>query len=141
MKIKKIKESFIKASKSLVNSAPILVGVMLLISLVTTLIPKTVIATLFQGNYIVDTLIGSALGSILAGNPVTSYVLGGELLSAGVSLLAITAFLVSWVTVGFVQLPAESMLLGKRFAITRNVTAFIFSIIVASITVLVVSFI
>ena len=70
---------------------------------------------------------------------MTSYVLGGELFKQGVSLVAVTAFLVAWVTVGLVQLPAESMILGKRFAITRNITAFILSIIVAIITVSVVS--
>ena len=31
--------------------------------------------------------------------------LGGELLDKGVSLVAVTAFLVSWVTVGSIQLP------------------------------------
>ena len=78
------------------------------------------------------------MGSVLAGNPVTSYVLGGELLTQGVNLVAVTAFLVAWVTVGFVQLPAESMMLGKKFAISRNILSFIFSIIVAIITVFLV---
>ena len=139
MRIKKLQESFVKAVKSLANTAPILLGVIILISLLTTLIPKEAISKIFSGNYLIDGLIGSALGSILAGNPITSYILGGELLAGGVSLLAVTAFLVAWVTVGLVQLPAESILLGKRFAITRNITAFIFAIIVAIITVSVVN--
>jgi len=59
------------------------------------------------------------------------------MLSQGVGLIAVTAFIVSWVTVGIIQLPAESAILGKRFALLRNLTAFVFSIIVAIITVLI----
>jgi len=132
----KIKKAIVSAGKPLINSAPILLGIILLISLVNIMVPKSFFSIIFQGNYFLDTFIGGILGSIMAGNPVTSYILGGELLTQGVSLLAVTAFLVAWVTVGLVQLPAESMLLGKRFAITRNGIAFVFSIIVAIITVL-----
>jgi uncharacterized membrane protein YraQ (UPF0718 family) len=57
------------------------------------------------------------------------------MLQQGVSLIAVTAFLVAWVTVGFIQLPAESYLLGKRFAFLRNLTAFILAIVVAILTV------
>lgn len=132
-----IKEAVIKALKALWKSFPVLLGAILLVSLANALIPKTIYTTLFRGNPLVDPFIGSFIGSILAGNPVTSYLLGGEMLNQGVSLLAVTAFLVAWVTVGVVQLPAESILLGKRFAITRNITAFVFAIIVAILTVLI----
>ncbi|MBN2421926.1 hypothetical protein JXB41_01755 [Candidatus Woesearchaeota archaeon] len=114
---------------------PVIAGVILLIGLVNTLIPKSFYTELFRGNFFLDPLIGSVMGSILAGSPITSYVLGGELLNQGVTLIAVTAFIVSWVTVGFVQLPAESMILGKKFAITRNVLSFVFAIVVAIITV------
>jgi len=40
-----------------------------------------------------DTLLGTGLGSILAGNPLNSYVTGGEMLEKGVSLFAVTAFI------------------------------------------------
>jgi len=138
MNKKKLKQSVIKAGKALWVSFPILLGVILLVSLISTIIPTSAYSLLFKNNYLVDLFIGSSLGSILAGNPITSYIIGGELLKQGVSLIAVTAFIVAWVTVGLVQLPAESMLLGKKFAITRNITAFIFSIIVAVITVMIV---
>lgn len=130
----KLKQSIVKAAKALWNSFPILLGVILLVSIITILIPTSAYSFLFRNNFL-DSLIGSALGSVLAGNPITSYVIGGELLSQGISLVAVTAFIVAWVTVGLVQLPAESMLLGKRFAIIRNITAFILAIVVALITV------
>ena len=131
-----LKESIVKAARGLGNSVPMLLGVILLISLVNTLIPFSFYKDVFTGNMITDPVLGTALGSILAGNPITSYILGGEFLEQGVSLLAVTAFLVAWVTVGIVQIPAESVMLGKRFALIRNINAFIFSIIIAVLTVL-----
>ena len=70
---------------------------------------------------------------------MVSYIFAGELLKQGISLIAVTAFIVSWVTVGIVQIPAESAILGKRFTLIRNLTAFIFAIIVAILTVLILN--
>ena len=128
-----------KAAKSILTATPMLLGVMILISIVAVWLPKEWYSVLFTGNLLTDLITGSVLGSILAGNPITSYILGGELLNQGISLMVVTAFLVSWVTVGIVQLPAEATLLGKKFSILRNLTAFIFSIFVAILTVLAVS--
>jgi hypothetical protein len=75
------------------------------------------------------------VGSISGGNPITSYIIGGELRQQGVSMLAITAFIVSWVTVGIIQMPAEALMLGKRFAIVRNAVSFFISIVIAILTV------
>ena len=135
----RFKESVVKSLRAMYRSLPIIFGVIILISLMNVLVPKTFFTTLFQGNLLFDSFIGSVLGSILAGTPITSYVIGGELLKQGISLIAVTAFIVSWVTVGIIQLPAEMMLLGKKFAIVRNVTAFILSIIVAIVTVVILS--
>ena len=132
---KELMQSAKKSAKVLWRSTPILIGVVLLVGLANTLIPKSAYVFLFSRIPLLDSFIGSALGSILAGNPVTSYVLGGEMLSQGVSLIAVTSFLVAWVTVGVVQLPAEIMLLGRKFAIARNITAFVLAIIVAAITI------
>ncbi|MBW2999374.1 permease [Candidatus Woesearchaeota archaeon] len=141
MEQEKLKQAVVKAGKALYKALPVLLGAVLLVSLASALIPKNFYYLLFSGNPLVDPLIGGVVGSILAGNPITSYVIGGELLAQGVSLLAVTAFLVAWVTVGIIQLPAESILLGKRFAVTRNITAFVFAIISAVITVALVSLI
>ena len=135
----KIKDAIAKSWRSLWNSTPILLGIILLVGLTHAIIPKETYGKLFSKNPIIDSLIGSIVGSILAGNPVTSYVIGGELIKDGVSLVAVTSFLVAWVTVGIVQLPAESLLLGKRFSILRNLMSFILSMVTAIITVVLVS--
>jgi uncharacterized membrane protein YraQ (UPF0718 family) len=59
------------------------------------------------------------------------------MLNQGVSLLAVTAFLIAWVTVGIIQLPAESTILGKRFSLLRNISAFFLAIIGAILTILI----
>ncbi len=45
--------------------------------------------------------------------------------------MAVTALIVSWVTVGSIQLPAEIQTFGARFALIRNGLAFIFTLIVS----------
>ena len=114
---------------------PILVGVVLLTGLILELLPTEKAAEWFGNNSVLDALIGSTFGSISAGHPLTSYVLGGELLANGVSLVAVTALLVSWVTVGSIQFPAEALMLGRRFALYRNLLCFGFSILIAVLTV------
>ena len=46
-----------------------------------------------------------------------------------------TAFIVSWVTVGVVQLPSGILMLGARFAIYRNVICFFGAIAIAFLVV------
>ena len=92
---KKLKNALIKPARSIFNSLPILVGIVLLIGLVNTLIPRSFYAYLFSKNVILDSIVGSGLGSVFAGNPITSYILGGELLKQGISLVAVTSFLVA----------------------------------------------
>ena len=132
-----MKESILKASKGLWKMFPIILGTILLVSLISALVPQSFYSRIFTGNHFLDPFIGSLIGSISAGIPLISYILGGELLKQGISLLAVTAFLVAWVTVGIIQLPAEMMILGKKFALLRNLISFVFAIIVAIITILI----
>jgi len=132
-----IKSATVKSAKSLWKAFPLILGTILLVSLISTIIPKSFYANVFSKNIVLDSIIGSLIGSVSAGNPITSYIFGGELLEQGISLIAVTAFLVAWVTVGVVQFPAELAILGKRFAFLRNITAFILAIIVAIVTVLI----
>lgn len=118
---------------------PIIIGVLLLVSIINIIIPQSIYTTIFTGNSWLDALKGASLGSILTGNPVTGYILGDGFIKAGVGLIAVTAFIVSWVTVGLVQLPAEALVLGKKFAFYRNLSAFMMSILVAILTTSVLS--
>ena len=110
---------------------PILFGVLALASLVNAAMPLRMITEVLPMEGVLGPLAGAVVGSVAAGHPLTSYVLGGELQTAGIGLATVAAFLVSWVTVGVVQLPAEMISLGKRFAIYRSVFCFFSSIAIA----------
>ncbi len=137
---KKIVLAVKKSGKALYTSLPIMLGIILLLGISQALISSNFYQKIFSQNTLLDTLIGGIAGSIFAGNPITSHIIGGELLKQGVSISAVTAFLVSWVTVGIVQLPAESILLGKRFAITRNILSFFFAVIIGILMMLIERF-
>ena len=127
-------QSLGKTLKTFINIVPIVLGMLLLTSLVINIFPAVISREIFGRHDFLDALLGASVGSIAVGNPLASYVLGGELLTAGVSMLAVTALIVSWVTVGFVQLPAEALLLGRRFAVYRNLWCFVFAVAVAFFT-------
>lgn len=124
-----------RSTLSCVSLLPLLVGVIGLVGLFQVLAGPKTLAALFQGNPALDTLAGTLAGAVAAGNAVVSYIVGGELLDRGLSLYAVCAFILSWVSLGVVQLPAEAGVFGLRFTFIRNILAFIFVIIVSVTTV------
>ena len=99
---------------------------------------QDLLLTIFKGKVIQDTLLGACVGSLFSGNPVNSYVVGETLLNMGVSLFGVAALMLTWVNVGLLQLPAEILALGGRFAITRAVASFLMAIVVSIVTVILI---
>ncbi len=126
---KKLFTTWQRTKNVLKTSIFLTLGILLFISLLNNFLQLDYFVSLLQDNII----LASLGGSLAAGNPITSYIISGELLKEGVSLAVITAFILTWVTVGIAQLPAESMLLGKKFAIVRNLFSFFSAIIIALI--------
>jgi uncharacterized membrane protein YraQ (UPF0718 family) len=120
-----------KTVNSFFQIIPVLLGILLLLSLVNAVVSPEAYAGLFTGNPLTDPFTGALFGSVAGGNPITSYIIGGELVAIDISITAVTAFILSWVTVGLITLPAEMEILGKRFAIARNLISFVFSIVIA----------
>ncbi|MCF7795502.1 hypothetical protein K9M42_00195 [Patescibacteria group bacterium] len=136
----KINISLKKALKTIISILPIFLGTILLISLLNSIISKEFYLEIFQkGNLITNSFLGSIIGGISIGTPVLSYIIGGELLNNGIHISAITAFLVSWVTIGVIQIPLEASIFGKRFTIYRNLFAFLFSILIGILIYLILS--
>ena len=113
---------------------PVILGTLLLTSLLLPFIPRLLELGLFGRNPLSDALTGAAVGSIAAGQPVVSYLLGGELQRSGVSLPGVTALVVTWVTVGIIQLPLEAVALGRAFAVIRNLLSFLSALAIAFIS-------
>jgi len=116
------------ALSGFLSMLPVLLGVLLLTSLLQQLTPRLLDSGLMGIHQVTDALAGAAAGSIAAGHPFISYVLGGELLQGGVGLAAVSALVVAWVTVGLVHLPLEAVTLGRRFALLRNLLSFLFAV-------------
>jgi len=133
---KRIVASFYNTVRSFGAMLPMLAGIILMLGLFKVYVTPDMIKSVFSGQPLQDALLGSVIGSISTGNPITSYIIGKGLLDDGISFFAVTAFIVAWVTVGIVQLPAEAALLGKKFAIARNGLSFILAILVALATVM-----
>lgn len=134
MQTKNIKEALNQTVNLFKTMLPMLFGMLLLVSLMQQLFQQHY-QSWFTGNYFLDPLIGALAGAISFGIPITSYIAGGELVKGGVSLLAVTAFIMTWTTVGLIMIPWEASFLGKRFAIARNILNFFFALLVAVATV------
>jgi predicted Fe-Mo cluster-binding NifX family protein len=131
------REALRQAARQLAGMLPLLIGIILLVGLFHGFLPRDVLLSAFSGDMLQDTLLGASIGSILAGNPVNSYVTGESLLKIGVSLFGVAAFMLTWVSVWLIQLPVEMAALGTRFALVRTLAAFVLSIPTAIIIVLI----
>ncbi|WP_457595948.1 permease [Hydrogenimonas sp.] len=129
------KKALEQAYLSLLGMMPMIVAVVGLVGLVEAFVSPRAMAKLFSGDPVTDTLLGTFAGAVAVGNAMVSYILGGELLDEGISIYAVTAFVLSWVTLGVVQLPAEVEVFGLRFTLYRNLLALLFTLLVALATV------
>lgn len=120
-----------KAAIGIVAILPMMLGIVGLVGIFRAFVSREMLASVFTGNVVTDTLAGTVAGMIAVGQAIVSYILGGELLEQGISLYAVAAFVLAWVTLGVVQLPLEAEVLGLRFTVLRNVLAFVFTILTA----------
>ncbi|BDY11894.1 permease [Hydrogenimonas cancrithermarum] len=129
------KKALKQASMGLVSMMPMILAVIGLVGLFQAFVTEEMLASLFTGDPVKDTFIGTVAGGIAVGQALISYILGGELLEQGISMYAVTAFILAWVTLGVVQLPAEAEVLGVRFTVYRNILAFVSTLLVSIATV------
>lgn len=136
----RLQTAFKNTFKTLLMVMPMLLAVIGLMGLFEAFVTLEMIESLFKGDAVSDTLIGTAAGAVSVGQPFLSYAIGGELLNEGVSLYAVTAFILSFVTLGLVQLPLEWTLFGTRFTLMRNLLSLIFAVLISLLTVYILGF-
>jgi len=124
-----------KATLGMLSLLPMLLAILGLVGLFQVFVTPRMLAKLFTGDALRDTIVGTLAGAVAVGQALISYILGGELLKEGISLYAVAAFILAWVSLGIVQLPAEAEVLGLRFTIWRNILALIFTPLTAAATV------
>jgi uncharacterized membrane protein YraQ (UPF0718 family) len=130
----RIKETFLSTFKSLYAMMPMMFAIIGLVGLFQVVVTPQMLQSLFSGSPLLDTIIGTLVGAVSVGQPFFSYIIGGELLNEGVSLHAVTAFILAWVTIGFIQIPMEWQIFGGRFTIIRNLFSFTFALFIAFAT-------
>jgi Predicted permeases len=128
----KTKKALLKAWKSFENILPQMLSILLIIGLALTILsPETITALLGTSSGIIGTLAAALVGSITLIPGFVAFPLAAALLKNGAGYMQIAAFVSTLMMVGIVTLPVEFKTFGKRVAIIRNISAFIFSIIAA----------
>ncbi|WP_300674728.1 NifB/NifX family molybdenum-iron cluster-binding protein [Desulfoluna sp.] len=129
------RSAFKKTMKQFSSMLPVLLGVVMIMGLLQAFLSRELILNVFSKNPLMDTLIGTFTGSIFAGNPVNSYIIGQSLLNLGAGWAGVCALMLSWVSIGLVQMPAEVQSMGFRFTMVRYGAAFIITIAASLLTV------
>lgn len=127
----RLKKSLGGTLKNLMMIAPMLLAIIGLVGLFKTYITPEMLKSLFNGSPLHDMLVGVGVGGVSVGQPFLSYLVGGELLENGASFYGVTAFILSFVTLGVVQLPMSFSIFGLRFTLIQNVLALLFSFVLA----------
>ena len=137
--VERLIKSVKKTGSSFIRILPVILGILALANLVTVLLPPRLLTATLPLEGALGPLVGSVAGGVAVGHPLTSYVLAGEFMNTGIDLATVTAFIVSWVTVGVAQFPAEAAMLGTRFALWRNALALVFAMTIGYLVALIVA--
>ena len=109
------------ALRSGAGLAPTLLGIIVFIGLLLGFVPTTTIARVVgEGSGFVGVLTAGLLGAILHIPALVAFPLGGSMMEAGASATVVAVFITTLTMVGFVTLPMEIRILGKRFTLLRN---------------------
>ena len=115
------------AGNLLLQILPLLIFAFIIAGMVQVLIPRELISTWvgaesgFRG-----ILIGSVLGGLMPGGPVTSLPIAAGLLRVGASVGTMVAFLTGWSLLALTRLPMEIGIMGWKFALIRLACVFFF---------------
>ncbi len=127
LRSKIVKDSLKQTLSGFKTNIPIFLAILLLIAIVQQYVPLSLIGEI--ENTFVSAIVANLIWSIAAWNPVNSYIIASEFWPVTKQWLVIAIFLVARITVGIVQIPAESFYFWKKYAVIRNLLAFIFSFV------------
>ena len=102
---------------------PMLLGILLLISMFNQLWVFNYLND-YLSNELISLFLADIFWRILAWSTINSHVIANWFLDINNNV-----FLISWITVWIIQIPAEIYFFGKKFALIINWIAFIFAII------------
>jgi uncharacterized membrane protein YraQ (UPF0718 family) len=121
-----------KAWKSLENILPQFLTILIIIGIMLAILtPEQISVFLGSKSGWYGVLFASLLGSATLIPAFVAFPLAAALLKNGAGYMQIAAFVSTLMMVGIVTLPVEFRYFGKKAAIIRNISAFVFSLIAA----------
>ncbi|ASJ16823.1 permease [Thermococcus chitonophagus] len=127
----KTKHALKIAVMSFIKILPTMLAIILIIGLMSGFVPpKTISKIVGQEAGFKGILIVGALGAVLHIPSLIAFPLAASLLEKGASVTSVAVFITTLTMIGFVTLPLEIRILGKKFAVLRNVLSFIMALII-----------
>ena len=130
------KKAFLNSSKSFLSIIPLMFAITALVALFQTYISSNMISQIFGYSSFSDVLLGTFSGAISSGHGSISFIIAQGLKEQSVSLYALSTFTLAWVTLGFIQIPAEASIFGLKFTLYRNILALLSTILISFFTIL-----
>ncbi len=129
---KKTKMALLKAWKSFENILPQFLTILIIIGLLLAALNPEQISKLIgtQSGWL-GMVVASVIGSITLIPGFVAFPLASALLKGGAGFMQIAIFISTLMMVGIVTIPVEIKYFGKKAALVRNISAFLFSYIVA----------
>ena len=115
------------AGNLLVQILPLLIFAFIVAGMMQVLIPRELIVKwVGVESGLRGILIGSVLGGLMPGGPMTSLPVAAGLLRVGASTGTMVAFLTGWSLLAFTRVPMEIGIMGWKFALIRLACVFFF---------------
>jgi uncharacterized membrane protein YraQ (UPF0718 family) len=130
----KTKKAFKVAGKALVKTMPSLLAVLGIVGLTLGILTPEKISTFLgaEGGWFAS-ILAAVIGAIMLIPSLVAFPLAGSLLRSGATVTTISAFITTLVMVGFVTIPLEAKILGKKFTAMRNGLGFVGALVIAII--------
>ena len=111
----------------LVQLLPLLIFAMIIAGMIQQLMPQELISRwVGEESGFRGLLIGSVLGGLMPGGPMTSLPIAAGMLRLGASVGTMVAFLTGWSLLAISRVPLEVGLMGWKFALIRLACVFFF---------------
>ncbi len=129
-----------KGWKQFLKQLPFIFAIFLLIGLFDVFVPtKAVVAVVGRGKGFLSIINAALIGSVVGGPASSVYPLGALLIEKGTTIAVAAVFMNAWVMVGFISMPFEISIFGKKFVFVRNALAIAGAIIIGMLTGLILT--
>lgn len=130
----KTKKALVKAWKSFENILPQFLSVILVIGMMLSVLDaETITKIIGADSGVRGVLIAASIGAVTLIPGFVAFPLAAALLETGAGVSQIAAFVSTLMMVGVLTIPMEVKTFGKKVTIVRNISAFVFSLLVAYI--------